>query len=68
MAKNKARRRSIADPLDLPPLDGDSKIQVVIETPKGSRNKYSFDPELRVFSLKKVLPAGMTCPVNALAT
>ena len=35
---------------------------MIIETPKGSRNKYSFDPELRFFSLKKVLPAGMTFP------
>ena len=58
------RRRSMADPFDLPPLDGNGKIQVVIETPKGSRNKYSFDPELRIFSLKKVLPAGMTFPYD----
>lgn len=44
--------------------DGNGKIQVIIETPKGSRNKYAFDPELRVFSLKKVLPAGMTFPYD----
>ena len=37
---------------------------MVIETPKGSRNKYSFDPEQRVFALKKVLPAGMTFPYD----
>lgn len=64
MAKNKTRRRSLADPFDLPSFDGNHKIQVVIETPKGSRNKYSFDPELRIFSLKKVLPAGMTFPYD----
>ena len=52
MAKKKRRQRSLADPSVLPPLDG-KKIQVIIETPKGSRNKYSFDPELRVFSLKE---------------
>jgi inorganic pyrophosphatase len=33
-------------------------LQVIIETPKGSRNKYSFDPEQEIFSLKKVLPPG----------
>jgi len=33
-----------------------------IETPKGSRNKYAFDPERGVFALKKVLPVGMTFP------
>ena len=32
--------------------------------PKGSRNKYAFDPEQRIFSLKKVLPAGMTFPYD----
>lgn len=37
-------------------------VQVVIETPKGSHNKYAFDPDLRVFTLKKVLPAGMAFP------
>ena len=64
MANKNVRRRSLADPFDLPPLDGDGMIQVIIETPKGSRNKYSFDPELRVFSLKKVLPAGMAFPYD----
>src|SRR6202035_437822 len=39
-------------------------IQVVIETPKGSRNKYAFNQEQRVFELKKVLPAGMTFPYD----
>lgn len=37
---------------------------MVIETPKGSRNKYAFDPKQRVFELKKVLPAGMTFPYD----
>ena len=63
MPKKKARGRSLADPSALPPLDG-KKIQVIIETPKGSRNKYSFDEELHIFSLKKVLPAGMTFPYD----
>lgn len=64
MAQKKGRRRSLADPYDLPPFDGNDKIQVIIETPKGSRNKFSFDPDLRIFSLKKVLPAGMTFPYD----
>ncbi len=38
--------------------------QVVIETPKGSRNKFAYDPEQRIFSLKKVLPAGMVFPYD----
>jgi len=39
-------------------------IRVVIETPKGSRNKYAFDQRAKVFELKKVLPAGMSFPYD----
>jgi|SRR5665213_1502736 len=66
MAKKKIRRSALSDPSRLSPLDADSDqtIQVVIETPKGSRNKYAFDPEQKVFELKKVLPAGMAFPYD----
>src|SRR5690242_3942154 len=64
MARKKSRRRLMADPFGLPPLDGNDKIQVIIETPRGSRNKYAFNTELKVFALKKVLPAGMTFPYD----
>jgi inorganic pyrophosphatase len=64
MAKNKKRSGSLADPVNLSPIDDNHRVQVIIETPKGSRNKYSFDPEQRVFALKKVLPAGMTFPYD----
>jgi inorganic pyrophosphatase len=60
-------RSSLADPSRLKPIvddDDDEIIKVVIETPKGSRNKYAFDPEERTFTLKKVLPAGMTFPYD----
>ena len=39
-------------------------LRVVIETPKGSRNKFAFDSDLRVFELKKVLPSGMAFPYD----
>jgi len=39
-------------------------IRVIIETPKGSRNKYAFDAKQRIFQLKKVLPAGMAFPYD----
>ena len=39
-------------------------LQVIVETPKGSRNKFSFDVEQEIFSLKKVLPAGMVFPYD----
>ena len=66
MGKNGAGKRSLADPSRLRSLDEDDKqiIRVVIETPKGSRNKYAFDAEQKVFELKKVLPAGMAFPYD----
>lgn len=39
-------------------------IRVVVETPKGSRNKYAFDERAKVFELKKVLPLGMAFPYD----
>ena len=62
--KNGKQEASMADPTRLPPKDGKAIIQVIIETPKGSRNKYAFDPKQRVFELKKVLPAGMAFPYD----
>jgi inorganic pyrophosphatase len=73
MAKNGGKNRNkngagsgLSNPIFLEPRDdGDEKaIQVIIETPKGSRNKFAFDPEQKVFELKKVLPAGMTFPYD----
>jgi len=37
-------------------------IHVIVETPEGSRNKFTYDPNLELFRLKKVLPAGMSFP------
>jgi inorganic pyrophosphatase len=39
-------------------------IDLVIETPKGSRCKYEFDPKARVFRLKHILPAGAVFPYD----
>ncbi|WP_263357270.1 inorganic diphosphatase [Acidicapsa ligni] len=59
----KTRSKSLADPTKLKPVDRkDGMLQVIVETPKGSRNKYAFDPEQKIFALKKVLPAGMAFP------
>jgi inorganic pyrophosphatase len=58
-------RRSLRDPSNLNPTEKDDEtIRVVIETPKGSRNKYAFDSDEQVFVLKKVLPAGMSFPYD----
>jgi inorganic pyrophosphatase len=66
MSKKVKSRGSLADPSQIRGVDRNDHgiIQVVIETPKGSRNKYAFDAKQRVFELKKVLPAGMTFPYD----
>ena len=66
MAKKSKQKAGMADPTRLAPHDGDQEggLQVIIETPKGSRNKYAFDPAQKVFQLKTVLPAGMAFPYD----
>ncbi|HEX4000160.1 MAG TPA: inorganic diphosphatase [Pirellulales bacterium] len=39
-------------------------INVVIETPRGNRNKFKYDDELHCFRLGSVLPAGATFPYD----
>ena len=65
MSRN-GRISGLANPIVLKPRDPDDEeiTQVIIETPKGSRNKYSFDPYQKVFQLKRVLPAGMAFPYD----
>jgi inorganic pyrophosphatase len=57
--------KSLTDPTKLKPIDKkDGLLQVIIETPAGSRNKFAYDPEQGIFALKKVLPAGMVFPYD----
>jgi inorganic pyrophosphatase len=66
--RRRARRSRTSSSLsDLPASAGRSKdhqIRVVIETPKGCRNKFAYDPSFRTFELKKTLPAGMAFPYD----
>jgi inorganic pyrophosphatase len=41
-----------------------SAFDVVIETPKGSTEKYSYVPHTPFFKLKKILPSGMVFPYD----
>jgi len=40
------------------------ELNVIIETPKGSRNKYNYDEEYNLFKLGGVLPAGAVFPFD----
>lgn len=66
MSKNGTSANGVANParIDAFDPDDDEIIRVVIETPKGSRNKYAFDAEEKAFTLKAVLPAGMAFPYD----
>lgn len=49
----------------LKPFDPKSgNLNVVIDTPKGSRNKYAFDFDINAYKLKTVLPHGAVFPFD----
>jgi inorganic pyrophosphatase len=39
-------------------------MDIIIETPKGSRQKYAYDKETKLFRLKKVLAPGLVFPFD----
>jgi inorganic pyrophosphatase len=47
----------------LHPYDG-KDLTVVIDTPKGSQNKFAYEPRVGAFVLKGVLPAGAVFPFD----
>jgi inorganic pyrophosphatase len=47
----------------IPPLTK-KMVNVIIETPRGSQNKFDYDPELHLFRLKKTLPMGTVFPFD----
>ena len=50
---------------ELPAFDEETqRLNVIIETPRGSRNKYKFDPESGLFRFRKVLPLGAVYPFD----
>lgn len=58
------KKNGLADPSRLQARDDKDLLRVVIETPKGSRNKFAFNQGEHIFELKKVLPAGMAFPYD----
>jgi inorganic pyrophosphatase len=62
---NKNGKCGLADPISIKPFGkDDDQIKVIVETPKASNNKYAFDPDEPIFTLKTVLPAGMSFPYD----
>ncbi len=51
--------------IDLDPFDPETKLlNIIVDTPKGSRNKFSYDEKLGLFKLSGVLPAGAIFPYD----
>jgi inorganic pyrophosphatase len=51
--------------VNLPAFDPETNLlNVVVDTPKGSRNKFAFDERSGLFKLAGVLPAGATFPYD----
>ncbi len=44
--------------------ENNDHVNIIIESPFKSRNKFSFDPQLGLFKLTKVLPAGLAFPCD----
>src|SRR5579872_3671245 len=65
LSKSVSKKKALTNPVELNPFSADKGLlRVVIETPKGSRNKFAFNEDERIFELKKVLPAGMAFPYD----
>ena len=48
--------------LNLPPFTEEGDVHVVVETPRGSRAKFAYDPKLKAFVFRKSLLTGLTYP------
>lgn len=48
---------------EIPALE-EGLIHVIIETPRGSQSKYTYDPKRETFELSKVLPMGTVFPFD----
>jgi inorganic pyrophosphatase len=55
----------MSNPIKLP-SEGDEKgsVRCVVETPRGSRAKFKFDPETKMFVLSKSLVVGLSYPYD----
>jgi inorganic pyrophosphatase len=42
----------------------DNHWNVVIETPRGGRHKYKYEPKMEAFTLHRILPEGMSFPLD----
>jgi inorganic pyrophosphatase len=44
--------------------DDEGNLNVIVDTPKGSHNKFKYDPKLGLFKVGHILPVGATFPFD----
>ena len=55
----------MSDPLlGLAPFDDDGCLRAIVETPRGSPVKLAYDPKVRLFTISRSLPLGVTYPYD----
>jgi inorganic pyrophosphatase len=56
-------KHRVSGPLDtLSSRTASGLVNIIIDTPKGSRNKFKYDAEANCFRLSRILPAGASFP------
>jgi inorganic pyrophosphatase len=63
-AKTNSERGTVANMVAVEPFATSRTINVVVETPKGCRNKFKFNERMQRFVLGKVLPVGASFPYD----
>ena len=59
------KKRPISSGENLAPFGEDGKtLRAIVDTPKGSRNKFKWDEDLGLYKLSGVLPAGAVFPFD----
>jgi inorganic pyrophosphatase len=54
----------MSDYSKLPVRNGEGHVHVVVETPRGSRAKYKFEPNCQAFALSRALENGLEYPFD----
>ena len=44
--------------------EDDHLVNIIVETPRGTRNKYAFDAKIGLFKLQKTIPEGLQWPYD----
>ena len=66
VSEGKVVKRTLTNPFgELEAVDPETNLlNIIVDTPKGSRNKFGYDEKLGLFKLINVLPAGAVFPYD----